>query len=286
MSLWRNHISPMLARNNGSNVDMTSDLSGDSRDYAVVPVTGPGEMRGVEVRGTPGKDCWIGFRSDEPIAADVTIMFMGAKPCDRVSIVLGAIGVGKVVISVRGSDAHVSVGHSKMLSAVVNLGVNADVKVGDDTTAGNMTINAKHGRITIGQDCMISGQVQMDVSKHHSVVDLSGPEPRIETDPQDMQLGNHVWVGHSATLLGNSKIGDGSIIGHSAVVAGKVPSNCIAAGNPARVIRKDATWTRYPHSFDPKTQSYLDSLPEAQITSTTPSDAIQAGHAFSKGSHT
>lgn len=284
MSLWRNHISPMVARIKDASGGVTSD--GPGGDYTVVPITAPGDVRGVEVRGTPGEGCWIGFRSDDPVAANVTVVFAGRKPCNNVSVVLGAIGTGKVNIFVRGSDAHASVGNSKMLSAVVNLGENSDVKVGDDTTAGNVTINAKHGRITIGQDCMISGQVQMEAAKHHSVVDLSGDTPRIETDPQEMRLGDHVWVGHSATLLGNSTIGDGAIIGHSAVVAGTIPSNSIAVGNPARVIRKDATWTRFPTSLDAKTKSYIDTLPQPQITSITPSDAGQAGHAYSKGSHT
>jgi len=34
-------------------------------------------------------------------------------------------------------------------------------------------------------------------------------------------------------------IGDGSIIGSGSVVFDDIPARCIAAGNPARVIRRD-----------------------------------------------
>ena len=41
------------------------------------------------------------------------------------------------------------------------------------------------------------------------------------------------------------KIGDNVIVGSGAVVTRDVPSNCIVAGNPARIIREGIKTTRF-----------------------------------------
>lgn len=50
-------------------------------------------------------------------------------------------------------------------------------------------------------------------------------------------IGNDVWIGYRATVLGSITIGDGAIIGAGAVVASDVPPYAIVAGNPARILR-------------------------------------------------
>ncbi|MCJ2094246.1 acyltransferase [Methylobacterium sp. J-001] len=54
--------------------------------------------------------------------------------------------------------------------------------------------------------------------------------------------GNHVWIANQATLLKGSTIGDNAIIGAHAVVTGVLPPHCMAAGNPARIVREDVIW--------------------------------------------
>lgn len=50
-------------------------------------------------------------------------------------------------------------------------------------------------------------------------------------------IGNNVWIADKVTILPGIKIGENSIIGSNSVVTKNIPDNCIAAGNPARVIR-------------------------------------------------
>lgn len=50
-------------------------------------------------------------------------------------------------------------------------------------------------------------------------------------------IGNDVWIGHGAVILGGVTIGDGAIIGAGAIVTKDVAPYTIVAGNPARVIR-------------------------------------------------
>ncbi len=60
---------------------------------------------------------------------------------------------------------------------------------------------------------------------------MPGPGP-------DTVIGNDVWLGAGATILPGARIGDGSIVGARAVVAGAVPPYSVVAGNPGRVIRQ------------------------------------------------
>ena len=50
-------------------------------------------------------------------------------------------------------------------------------------------------------------------------------------------IGNNVFIGMNSIILMGSYIGDNVIIGAGSVVSGSIPSNCVAAGNPCRVIR-------------------------------------------------
>ena len=54
----------------------------------------------------------------------------------------------------------------------------------------------------------------------------------------DTIVGNDVWIGQNATIMPGVNIGDGAIIGTNSTVAKDIPAYSIAAGNPARIIRK------------------------------------------------
>jgi acetyltransferase-like isoleucine patch superfamily enzyme len=53
----------------------------------------------------------------------------------------------------------------------------------------------------------------------------------------EVSVGNDVWIGRSAIVLGGVAIGDGAVVGAGSVVTKNVPSYAIVAGNPARIIR-------------------------------------------------
>lgn len=54
--------------------------------------------------------------------------------------------------------------------------------------------------------------------------------------PRDVVIGDNVWIGARAIVLGGARIGSGAVIGASAIVDFEVPDNAIAGGSPARVI--------------------------------------------------
>lgn len=51
------------------------------------------------------------------------------------------------------------------------------------------------------------------------------------------KIGNNVKLFTNATIIGGITIGDNVVVGAGSVVVKDVPSNCVVAGNPAKIIR-------------------------------------------------
>lgn len=51
------------------------------------------------------------------------------------------------------------------------------------------------------------------------------------------RIGNNVALGANCVVVGNVKIGDNVTIGAGSVVVKDIPNNCVAVGNPCKVIR-------------------------------------------------
>lgn len=50
-------------------------------------------------------------------------------------------------------------------------------------------------------------------------------------------IGDNVSLGANVTIIGNIRIGNNVTIGAGSVVVKDIPDNCVAVGNPARVIK-------------------------------------------------
>ena len=54
---------------------------------------------------------------------------------------------------------------------------------------------------------------------------------------EPVEIGNDCWIGMGACILPGARLGDGCVVGGGSVVVGELEPNCIAVGNPARVIK-------------------------------------------------
>lgn len=88
------------------------------------------------------------------------------------------------------------------------------------------------GGITIGDNVFLGMNVTISTLNHG--FDL---EHRSTTYPSKVVIGNNVWIGSGANILGGVTIGDNSIIAAGALVNKDVPSNMIVGGVPAKVIK-------------------------------------------------
>lgn len=90
--------------------------------------------------------------------------------------------------------------------------------------------------ITIGEGVAISEEVVIRDSDNHSILadDYEMSKP--------ISIGNHVWIGFRAAILKGVTIGDGSIVAAGAIVTKDVPPNCLVAGVPAKIIKRNVEW--------------------------------------------
>lgn len=87
--------------------------------------------------------------------------------------------------------------------------------------------------VRIGDSCMLASHVYITDSDWHGIYDRSmTPKASYE-----VILEENVWIGDSAIVCKGVTIGENSVIGAGSVVVSDIPSNVIAAGNPAKVIK-------------------------------------------------
>lgn len=100
--------------------------------------------------------------------------------------------------------------------------------------------------IEIGNDVLIASNVQMYTATHP--VELSErviadwkPENGMyfcQTYALPIKIGDGCWIGGGVIVLPGVTIGNGTVIGAGSVVTKDIPDNCLAVGNPCKVIRK------------------------------------------------
>lgn len=118
------------------------------------------------------------------------------------------------------------------------------IEIGRGTSieSAHLAVTEPHKKISIGEDCMISYGIELRTGDSHSILDNETRE-RINFG-QNIEVGDHVWIGANTTVLKGVNIGHNSIIGTRSLVSKSIPSHSIAAGIPAAVVRNGVDWVR------------------------------------------
>ena len=109
------------------------------------------------------------------------------------------------------------------------------IKIGRNTRIHGSCIHA-FSQVIIGENCLIAANCQIFDASGHSSQISNRLESQGESKP--ISIGNNVWIGANSIILPGVNIGDGAIIGAGSVVVKSIPSNVIAGGNPAIVIKE------------------------------------------------
>lgn len=121
--------------------------------------------------------------------------------------------------------------------------------VGDYTyiCPGTKVVYAKIGKFcSIGADCNIGlpshpidliSSSPIFTSPHNATKKKWVKQPFAFNEFDQCNIGNDVWIGTNAIIMGGITIGNGAVIGAGAVVTKDVPPYAIVGGVPAKIIR-------------------------------------------------
>ncbi len=112
--------------------------------------------------------------------------------------------------------------------------------IGNGTFLGHNCALTIASHLQIGQHCLIASGVRIaDFDGHPTDAlqrrrgDFVAPDRVLP-----VSIGHDVWIGNGASILKGVTLGDRSIVGTRAVVTHSVPADCVAVGNPARIVKR------------------------------------------------
>lgn len=125
-------------------------------------------------------------------------------------------------------------------------GIGRDKKliIGEKCKIGDYVHIAAGESVTIGDNCLMASKIYISDINHgdySGIFEYSSPDSPPDSRPlftKPVSIGNNVWIGENVCILAGVKIGDGCIIGANSVLTKSIPDNCIAVGNPAKIIKK------------------------------------------------
>ena len=94
--------------------------------------------------------------------------------------------------------------------------------------------------IKIGKDCMLSNTIIIRTSDSHPIYQNG---KRINS-PQNVFIGDRVWIAPNSKVFKGATIGNGCIIGSDTLANKSYPANSLIVGHPGKVIKSDVVWTR------------------------------------------
>jgi acetyltransferase-like isoleucine patch superfamily enzyme len=113
------------------------------------------------------------------------------------------------------------------------------LKIGQNTSIGEFNnIRAAGGKITIGNNCLISQFVTIVASNHNTIKGKNINDQGWNESKTDVWIGDDVWIGANCVILPGVKISNGSIIAAGSVVTKNVIDNSIAMGIPAKIFKE------------------------------------------------
>ena len=135
-------------------------------------------------------------------------------------------------------------GENVVLDAPIHCDHGDKIFLGNDVIIGMNCTFVDNQEIRIGDRVMIASNVQIYTAAHPVL-----PKERLVSDWKErkttffrtyarpVEIKDNVWTGGGCIILTGVVIGENSVVGAGSVVNRDVPANCVAAGNPCRVIR-------------------------------------------------
>lgn len=125
------------------------------------------------------------------------------------------------------------------------------IEIGNNCYIGNNVsiLSCTKSKIIIGDDTLIASNVTITNENHGMDPENSNSYANQELVSKDVEISKGCWIGERVCILPGVKIGEKSIVGAGSVVTKNIPDLSIAAGNPAKIIKKydikNHKWIKY-----------------------------------------
>jgi len=118
------------------------------------------------------------------------------------------------------------------------------IQIGRGLAASDRLHISSINRIEIGDNCLFGSGVYISDHNHGSYRgdEQSAPselpvQRRLVSDGPVI-IGSNVWLGDNVVVIGPVRIGNGAVVGANSVITRDIPDIVIAAGAPARILKR------------------------------------------------
>ena len=140
---------------------------------------------------------------------------------------------------------NIKIGHNTTILTNSRLSVygnsnDINIQIGNDCyiAFGFSALASSQAKIIIGDNVLFASNVLVTNENHGINPELDIPYMSQPSSAKNVYIGNGCWIGEQVCILSGVSIGEKCIIGAGSVVTKSIPDYCIAAGNPAKVLKK------------------------------------------------
>ena len=209
-------------------------------------------------RPQPPDTAWVRFAGAAKLAAggavhslrDVMAEWAAIGPGSRRGRRFGAFGERSVICfppTTIMNEHYIRIGADTVVGpqAVLSAGMapgqtcitDPVVSIGDRCLIGRGSGIVGHLSIVI-EDDVFTGHYVYITDQNHGYADLDLPISMQTMPERPVWIGAGSWIGHGSVVLPGAQIGRNVTIGANSVVRGEIPDRCVAAGVPARVVKR------------------------------------------------
>ena len=137
-----------------------------------------------------------------------------------------------------------SIGCNVVIDEKFHVEYGKNIFIGNDVIIGPNCTFIDNEKIIVGNCIMFAPNVQIYTAYHPVLPEERYIQNRSADDPiyyntcaAPVEIKDGAWIGGGAIILPGVTIGKNSIVGAGSVVNCSIPDDCVAVGNPCRVIK-------------------------------------------------